>query len=420
MVDRYFIHQRTWKNMVNTMNARTNEHMDYTTSPKPKQIELYEKIHKAYEWQGQCKTELRSFDLSATPDGLTALQQVMNKQKTVYQEQQQQLGTLLYGLLQGNEPKQVIEQLAELFHSKQENKLKNGLENIDQIQIDPKQEISELISKTESEKQSKANTQPMNVIPIDEIPSDFSIGQKTWKLSASQRELLNKPSITKHTKTPKSKANNHVFPNAESALNHLTSLLDQEYTHEEFAHELKKILKKSPLDKRDPRLCELLVGIDLPNGKTFKSLRKAVRDYQESLELEETQALSLPEEQAWPFAGHFEGKHIELIGGNPRRETIERLEKALPGASIKWTNAEGGMGERQLSSLEKQARSGSIDVVLLITAFMGHYVSRRFKPLNRLALDAHGRHLNVRLVRGGYGLSRLKAELLHCLESSQA
>jgi hypothetical protein len=106
------------------------------------------------------------------------------------------------------------------------------------------------------------------------------------------------------------------FPNAESALNHLTSLLDQEYTHEQFARELKKILKKSPLDKRDPRLCELLVGIDLPNGKTFKSLRKAVRDYQESLELEETQALSLPEEQAWPFAGHFEGKHIELIGGN--------------------------------------------------------------------------------------------------------
>ena len=259
----------------------------------------------------------------------------------------------------------------------------------------------------------------MNLIPLDEIPSDFSIGQKTWGLSASQRELMSKPSIPKHTKAPKSKTEKYAFPNAELALNHLTSLLDQEYTHEQFARELKKILKKSPIDERDPRLCELLFGIDLPNGKTFKNLRKAVRDYQKSLELEETQELSSPEEQAWPFADHFKGKHIELIGGNPRRETIERLEKVLPGAIIKWTCAEGGVGERQLSSLEKQARSGSIDVVLLITAFMGHYVSRRFKPLNRLALDKHGRHLNVRLVRGGYGLSRLKAELLHCLEQDQ-
>ena len=408
------------------------------TQPRATIAQLHEAIKEVYLWQKECKSDLESLDLNPAKTELEIFNQLLQEKQLIYQKKQEKLSKLVCDLLQKYDPLQIFSLLSghnlSVEHAKYLGKVQKLEQNncLDDHQIEtqraklPDESLTSRLQSTNhddkdvsdlylpSSNQDQTDKETNSIV---QIPLDFSIGQAIWKPSHSQLQQLHNPQgPRKRTlKLQASSMQKYVFKNSEVALNHLTNLLNQDYSIDEFAQELKKILKRSPLDKRDPRLCELLVGIDLPNGKVFKALRKAVRNYQAQLETEESQELTSPAEQAWSFAQYFTGKHIELVGGNPRTETISRLEKILPGAYIHWTRAEGKVGDKQLGSLKRQAQSGSIDVVLLITAFMGHATSRYFMPLNRLKLDENGRRLNVRLVRGGYGLSRLKHELINCL-----
>ncbi|MAD60896.1 MAG: hypothetical protein CMH49_05205 [Myxococcales bacterium] len=419
------------------MNASLNKGTK-PTQPRATIAQLHEAIEEVYLWQNECKANFASLDLNPVKTELEIFNQLLQEKQQIYQKKQEELSKLVCDLLQKYDPLQIFSLLSghnlSLEHAKRLDKAQNLMQGqcLDEHQTEA--QIAKLPDKNLTSRLQSKNHENEDVIDqylpssnqdqtdkttdlIVQVPLDFSIGQAVWKMSHSQLQQLHNPQRPKQRplNLQASSMQNNVFKNSEVALNHLTNLLNQDYSIDEFTQELKKVLKKSPLDKRDPRLCELLVGIDLPSGKIFKALRKAVRNYQAQLETEERQELTSPAEQTWPFAKYFTGKHIELVGGNPRTETVSRLEKVLPGAYIHWTRAEGKVGDKQLSSLKRQAQSGSIDVVLLITAFMGHGTSRHFMPLNRLKLDENGRRLNVRLVRGGYGLSKLKHELRNCL-----
>ena len=70
-------------------------------------------------------------------------------------------------------------------------------------------------------------------------------------------------------------------------------------------------------------------------------------------------------------------------------------------------------GERTLISLEQSARSGGVDVIILIKSFIGHRVSTRFAPLHGKRFS-EGAPLQVRYVSRGYGISKIKRLLLEC------
>ena len=67
-----------------------------------------------------------------------------------------------------------------------------------------------------------------------------------------------------------------------------------------------------------------------------------------------------------------------------------------------------------MKSLERRARSGSTDVILLLTSFIGHRISKRFLPLDQYPLHG-GRALQVRLIDKGYGISKLTQKLEECV-----
>ena len=406
------------------------------SQPRPSIAQLYMVIKQVYEWKNDYKSELRSIDLSSS-ENHEVLSQLMQEHQILYQEQQTKLGNLIGDLLQKYDPYQVFSLLSghhlceEQLKSLERATVKSEMTGFVKADFHPSLESSSQqppIQKMSSPKKEELNHSnlvgekqaqaELIVQPIVELPKDFSIGKAVWKPSQTQLKRLHQPQQHKKNSSylRSIKVKTYAFKSAELALNHLAGLLEQEYSDEKFSEELEIVLKNSPLDKRDPRLCELLVGIDLPLGKVFKALRRAVRDYQTQIEADAYEELSSPAEDAWDFAHHFAGKRIELLGGNPRPETVSRLQKALPNAHIHWTHAEGKSGDKIVGSLERKAQSGSIDVILLITSFMGHSVSRPFIPLNRLKLDESGRRLNVRLVRGGYGLSTLKAELMNCID----
>lgn len=252
---------------------------------------------------------------------------------------------------------------------------------------------------------------------VMEVPDGFTIGTPKWSLSENQKRLISlresedsepKMRSVKPRKEP-------IFKSADQALNELNEFLELELDSDPklLKHRLLQIINSRLINHEDDRLCEALVGVEIPHGKRLKALRKSVRDYQIRLEREAEEEL-VTEERVWALAHHFKHKTITLIGGKSKLSTLNRLREMIPQAEISWWETEAHTGERIMKSLERRARSGSTDVILLLTSFIGHRISKRFLPLDQYPLHG-GRALQVRLIDKGYGISKLTQKLEECV-----
>lgn len=386
------------------LSEKTSENIEL--SPNSQFGVLQKKIEQTFSW-------FQEIDRYYTEAQLSSQQQKI-EQVSAYQEayrkHELELGQFLYDLIETQSPEQIMFSITQ--------GLKTQLPKIEPTHPSEEQNrstghLSEPKVIVNSEPVPVATHQLKHYEPVDSLPENLSIGTRKWSLSEAQINRINQPTFI--NRPPKNKLK---FETSEIALNHLIECLNQDLTDQKFAYELEQVLKHSPLKSDDSRLCELLADIDIPDGKVFRKLRRSIRAYH-LLVQDELSVLDTPS-QAWPFAEHFSGKSIKLIGGTPRIEIVDRLKQVLPHADIEWIEAENGLGLQQLKSLERSAKAGSIDVFLLITAFMGHHISNRFMPLNHYPIDSHGRRIHVRLIRGGYGLAKLKLALLECFNSDSA
>jgi hypothetical protein len=207
-----------------------------------------------------------------------------------------------------------------------------------------------------------------------------------------------------------SKAKYQRFQTAEHALNYVREQLEVGASGERLEYVLNQALN-SPLRGSDSRLGDLLLNVDIPNGRSLKVVRRVQRQLLTELEDD----LKATPNREWEHAELFAGKRIELVGGDIVHRVLDRLRANIPQAEINWNPTHLKGGDLGMKSLERSARSGAIDIILLITSFIGHRVSTRFYKLNRREFVA-GKVLRVQYVDRGYGLSKIKSHLLCCID----
>jgi hypothetical protein len=156
--------------------------------------------------------------------------------------------------------------------------------------------------------------------------------------------------------------------------------------------------------QRDPRLLRALRPhrervYELPGLKTLKTALRTMSDGADPVE-DSTGggevAPAVPDD--WPFLGITRGKRAVIVGGDRRPQAADRIKDAFRFDSVEWEVKDA----RRLRGLGERVRSGSIDLVILLRAFIGH-------GEQELVLDAC-RAADVRwvMVDTGYGVSQVR------------
>jgi hypothetical protein len=160
------------------------------------------------------------------------------------------------------------------------------------------------------------------------------------------------------------------------------------------------------IGQRHPRLLLALRGqlhrlADVPGLKTLKTaLKSASRpDPVEEELLEEASTLDLPSN--WPHLAMTEGKRAVVVGGDPRPAAAERMRAAFRFARVDWEAKDA----RRLQGLAERVRGGSIDLVLLLRAFVGHAEAATVIEACR------GGGVPFVIIDTGYGVSQVRLAL---------
>ena len=161
-------------------------------------------------------------------------------------------------------------------------------------------------------------------------------------------------------------------PNHDDALRCLTEELRGELDADAFCQRARALLAAGlpPTEIRLVRLARPYLA-DLV-GPDLAPLRRAV---ERELDAEVTAANGdgpLPAD--WPWYSCTRGKHAAIVGGEPRQERRERLQEVFGFASLEWL-PNPTRGVRRVVALTQQMRAGSLDLVIVLRAFVGHGVS---------------------------------------------
>lgn len=157
----------------------------------------------------------------------------------------------------------------------------------------------------------------------------------------------------------------------------------------------------------DPRILRILAPHEelLKQEPRFRALRKAIRE-SVGARLDEEE----DDEADWPHVGHTEGKRAVIVGGDPRREVLDRVRDTFRFAEVEWPYFD----PKRVQAVSKQVRSGSVDVVIFLVDFVDHGSQNILAPACRDAGAAFA------LVPHGYGVSAIRQALERTLVPSEA
>jgi hypothetical protein len=161
-------------------------------------------------------------------------------------------------------------------------------------------------------------------------------------------------------------------PNHDDALRRLTEDLRTGLDAEGFCERAKALIAGglAPTETRLVRLARPFLA-DLVDPE-LAPLRRAV---ERDLEAEADQVDGngqLPAD--WPWLSFTRGKRGAIVGGEPRQERRERLQEVFGFDSLEWL-PNPTRGIRRVHALTQQMRAGSLDLVIVLRAFVGHGVS---------------------------------------------
>lgn len=150
------------------------------------------------------------------------------------------------------------------------------------------------------------------------------------------------------------------------------ALAPTDETAEAVRSQLRRCLRDALVDglsPRDPRLVTLLrEHVDDLDGTEFKVLRRAIRALAdaEEPETDEVEALGV----SWPFWHLTRGRRAVILGGDARERNRARLQEDFEFAELDWVSTEAR--RNSLQSLRDRVRSGGVDLVIVLTRFVGH------------------------------------------------
>jgi len=175
------------------------------------------------------------------------------------------------------------------------------------------------------------------------------------------------------------------------------SLLEEGLEGEALQEELIALVRRGL--RPDTRISRLLAEYTpLLDAPELKSLRKAVRDQQrddaETAEGDEEAPLTT----VWPYQHLTQDKVAVLVGGDPREDVRERLERRFGFASLDWIP--GNKGARRIQALAEKVDGGTVDLVFVLVDFVRHSVTERLRTDSPNAMVIH--------VPSGYGVTRLR------------
>lgn len=78
-------------------------------------------------------------------------------------------------------------------------------------------------------------------------------------------------------------------------------------------------------------------------------------------------------EENWPWWPHVQGRKAILIGGDPREPNRIRIQQAFKFSELTWVDGD----IRRIQSTTERIRNSSLNLVILITSFLGHKTSKK-------------------------------------------
>lgn len=132
---------------------------------------------------------------------------------------------------------------------------------------------------------------------------------------------------------------------------------------------------------RHTRLARILAPVhELLTGPDMRVLRKAAREAAQEEEADADDSASPPAPIAadWAWWSATRGKRAVMVGGDPREPNRVRLEQAFGFKELAWEQAEGS--RNSLQKVRDRVRAGGVDLVFILTRFVGHDADQVILP----------------------------------------
>lgn len=155
------------------------------------------------------------------------------------------------------------------------------------------------------------------------------------------------------------------------------------------------------IHQTDARLVQMLAPHQdtiaaLPGFKTLKAALKATSRPDDADALNDPGPEIVPDD--WPLLSITQGKHAVILGGDRRPLAAERICTAFRFEDVAWETTDA----RRVSTLAERIRAKSIDLIILLRAYVGH-------AEQRVALEAcRDAGVPYAVVDMGYGVSQVK------------
>jgi len=167
-------------------------------------------------------------------------------------------------------------------------------------------------------------------------------------------------------------------PNPEKLLGQLETLVSTGGGDDEIRELVLRCLDAG-VRQKDARLSRILLPVlHALDGKRFKDVRAAVRERiaEESDADDVVPEAVIPE--GWPLRHLTAGKRAVMVGGESREPNRRRIQEAFGFVSLEWTQTE--FKKRELQDLRDRVTRRSVDMVILLTAFVGHSADDIVQP----------------------------------------
>ncbi len=160
----------------------------------------------------------------------------------------------------------------------------------------------------------------------------------------------------------------------------------------------------------DVRLVKLMAPFlgELGQRARYKVLRKAIRDADEALKVEDVQEATVSVPSDWLGFKLTKGKRVIMVGGEPREESRVRIEKAFLMAELDWEGTESkSMGSQKVRD---RVLAGKVDLIIILR-FNGHSVDQVILPACRST------HTPFVYIPNGYGIDAIRQQIERLIPS---
>ena len=207
---------------------------------------------------------------------------------------------------------------------------------------------------------------------IEENRQNYNAAVKARKAAETQVEERRQRQIQEHVRQEVARSN------AKDYLDRLTEWCRGEpdaATCAKIKDIARVLIDDVNLEPSDPCLVAILHPYReiFKEGATFRALRRAFERFEQDQKPDDIQRM-------YPsVVALLAGKRVSMVGGSPREERRQAIEKAFGLKTLTWASCQG-KEPRVLEQLGERIKNSGVDIVLELTSLVGHQVEQ-LKPV---------------------------------------